>query len=289
MDDDQGYVPLALPSQRKQATPIPAPTPNSAPSGDGQGYVPLAPPGQRQGQQTPTQQTPASAQPSPGWGISGWSGDVSMPQAVQDWGNVAGNEAGTGVISLMGQKAQLDAARQRLGPVAAASADVAGNLLSPTTLLNAVGGPELAGAAHEGVKSAATNWNTNESWGDYLKRVGEDTALGAGWGGLGRAGAAMTPGLARLAATAGPPAGAGIALHALLGHGDLAREATGWGGTIAGTIPLTEMLNNFGKDVQSRLANSPAARQAIQNLILSGGSALRTGAGPYYDQWIPGQ
>jgi hypothetical protein len=97
-------------------------------------------------------------------------------------------------MNLLGLRQQAEAARQRLGPAAAGSADVVGSILSPTTLLNAVPGvgPELAGAAHEGIKSAAT-MNPNESWMDYAKRVSEDTAGGAAWGGAGHIAAAAAP------------------------------------------------------------------------------------------------
>ena len=73
---------------------------------------------------------------------------------------VAWNEAL--MKSLPGLRAQAEAARQRLGPVAAASADVAGNFGSPTTALNFVPyvGPELAGGLHEGIKS----YNSQPDW-----------------------------------------------------------------------------------------------------------------------------
>ena len=144
---------------------------------DGGGYVPFNPNG---GQQTD------SAAAGPGWSID-WSkpgGQVTMPQSVQDFGDIAGNEAGMG---LPGLRVQTDAARQRLGPAASAVADVAGNILSPTTLLNAVPyvGPELAGGAHEGIKSYAA--------GNDWKTIGEDALGGVAFGALGQGAARIAP------------------------------------------------------------------------------------------------
>src|SRR5215472_1268930 len=52
---------------------------------------------------------PPPAQPGAGWGISGWGGDITMPQPVQDWANVAGNEAS--MASIPALRAQAEAAR----------------------------------------------------------------------------------------------------------------------------------------------------------------------------------
>lgn len=237
------------------------------------------------GQQT-GDQGGAQTQPSQGWGVNWRTGDVTMPQSAQDWGTVAGNEAAVGLPALLGQKAQIDAARQRLGPAAAASADVAGNILSPTTLLNAVGGPELAGALHEGIKSAATNWNTDESWGDYLKRVGEDTGGGAALGGLGHGAAALAPKVLPQLTKEGVKAALTYGVHKVAGGlagGDIIKEAIPLLGVYQGLDKVGEKAGEWA----GSFAGSPATRQAIQNFILGGGSAARTAAGPY-DQWMPG-
>src|SRR5580698_7323773 len=127
-DQDQGYVPLykkGQPQAPVQQTPAPA---AAAPVKDpnDQGYAPLVAP-KPEGAASPP---PASAQGQPsGWGID-WSkgGQVTMPQSVQDFGDIAGNEATMGTFASL--KAQADAARQRLGPAASAGADMTGNVLS---------------------------------------------------------------------------------------------------------------------------------------------------------------
>ena len=169
------------------------------------------------------------AQPS-GWGVNWRTGDVTMPQSVQDWGTLAAQSTLMGLYP--GLTAQADAARKRLDPLTAGSADVAGSIASPTTLLNAVPvvGPELAGGVHEGTKSAVTNWKPDESWPTYLKNVGEDTAGGvaAGFGGqmAGLAAAKALPELIK----GGVMAGSGWVGHKLLGGAavpDFAKELAG--------------------------------------------------------------
>ena len=228
-NQDQGYVPLYTP---KRTAPAAAPAVAAPAAAVGapneQGYVPLyQKPGAGQqtggGQQTTAggQQTPP-AQPSQPWTLNPQTWNVPLPQSVQDWGNVAGNEADMG---LPGLKAQADAAaaRQRIGPLAAMSADVAGNVMSPTSLLNALpGGPVLAGGAHEGIKSymSQPNWIPDQQgW----KRIGEDTAGGMAAGALGmgaaKAAPVVAPVLSRVAVQGGIPTAAGIVGHQLFGQG----------------------------------------------------------------------
>src|ERR1700741_3015992 len=131
MADDDGPIPLAPPGQRTPVLMAPA-----APAVQ-DGPVPLLPPGQRNiGQQTggggqqsgqtgggQTQQATG-----PGWGVD-WSkgGQGTMPQSGQDWDAVATNEARA--YGLPGLRAQAEAAKQRMDPVSAASANFAGAAL----------------------------------------------------------------------------------------------------------------------------------------------------------------
>ena len=162
-DQDQGYVPLYQPGAQKPAQTQTAPPPQppaSAPppvkDPNDQGYVPLV-------------TKPAQTQQTTGGGQG-----AAQPG---DWSTVALNEAA--MYSLPGLRAQAAAARQRLGPVAAASADIAGNYGSPTTALNFVPyvGPELAGGMHEGIKSymSQPDWMPNSA---ELAQIGKDTAGG---------------------------------------------------------------------------------------------------------------
>jgi hypothetical protein len=288
MDDDQGYIPLAPPGQRKPpVNPIPAP--NSAPSGDG--YVPLAPPGQRNQPAQTTQQTspPPPAQPSQGWGID-WSNPwskggpaLTMPQSAQDWSTIAAQNSSMG---LAGLKTQADAARARIGPVAAANADLVGGTISPSIVLNLLGGPELAGAVHQGVQSYMEQpnwWPDLQGW----KTIGEDTAVGGATGGLARGASALSPGALSKLTRLGVNTGLTTAAHKLLGGyfgGDLLKE----GASLLGGLPSIDEVGKWSGEQMKSLAGTPAARQAIQNLILGGGAAFRQGAGPW-DQWVPGQ
>jgi hypothetical protein len=281
---DQGYVPLAPPGQRKQVTPI-QPT-NSAASGDDQGYVPLAPAAQRN---QPALTPPPGGQPS-GWGVDWRTGNVTMPQSVQDWGTVAGQEAGMGLPGLRAQAAAVEAARQRLGPAAAGTADLVGGALSPSNLLIPFLGPEAAGAAHEGIKSAVANWKPDESWTDYAKNVSEDTAGGAAIGLGGRAVAAAAPVVApvaaRVAVQGGIPTALGAIGHQMFGQGDVYRELMHMAPEFASIFALDEAGKKAAAAAGSALS-SPATQQAIKSLVLGGGSAARQGAGPY-DQWMTG-
>lgn len=231
------------------------------------------------------QQTTNNGAPQPGWGINWRTGDVTMPQPVQDWGNIAGNEASMGLperMGLPGLKAASDAARQRLGPIASTTADVAGNILSPTTFLNALGGPILAGAAHEGIKSAAA--------GNDLKTIAEDTTGGAAWGSLGYGAAKLAPKVLPTLTQEGVKMGLGYAAHQALGGWADATLPEGVS-TIAPWLSgygLSHKIGEVAGEQVRKVADLPATKQALQNFILGAGSALRTAGGPW-GQWIPGQ
>ena len=274
-----------------------APSPPQTTGGGGQtgsAYKPFDPNAQTGGAPDATTGNGA-AQPDSGWGIdwnNPWSKGgpaLKVPQSVTDLGNVAGNEAMMG--TLPGLKAQADAARQRLGPAASAGADLVGNVASPTTMLNFVGGPELAGAAHEGIKSAVANWKPDQSWPTYLKNVGEDTAGGAALGGIGRGVAAAAPAVGQFAARVGVqggiPTAAGVLGHTMFGHGDVYKEIAHMAPEFASMFALDEGAKKAGEAAKTALA-TPGAQQAIRSLVLGGGSAARNYAGPY-DQWITGQ
>ena len=252
----------------QQTAPAAAPKPPVAPS-------------------TPQPATTGGGNQPSGWGISGWSGNVTMPQSAQDWSTLATQNSLMGLYP--GLTAQAEAARKRMDPLTAASADVAGGTISPSSLLNAVPvvGPELAGGLHEGVKSAVTNWTPDESWPTYLKNVGEDTAGGVAAGFAGQMGglgvAKALPELIK----GGVTGGTAYLGHKMLGGwsgGDLLKEAPGLLGVYKGMDSVANWAGEKGKD----LISSPAAQQAIKNLVLGAGSAFRQGTGPY-DRWIPGQ
>jgi hypothetical protein len=228
--------------------------------------------------QTPIYKTPSSP---PGGGQQ----EPAANPSWGDWGKVAGNEALMGTIPYL--RTQAEAARQRLGPVAAGSADFAGAATSPSQLLNFFGGPEVAGAVHEGVKS----YMNQPDWVPSLQgaeKIGADAAFGAATGGMGRAVAAAAPTLARAGVSGGVPLASGGLTHLLFGHSDPYREAANVGGHLLAIMGMQDMLNEGGKAAGSWVKNSPVTQQAIKSLILGGGSAARNAAGPW-DQWVPGQ
>jgi hypothetical protein len=257
------YVPFDPNKPLTQAPP-------AAPAAPKSGYVPFDPNAQTGGAQ-PQPTSVAAPSPDPGWGVHGWTGDVTMPQPVTDWGNIAGNEASMSMLP--GLRTQAAAARQRLDPATAASADVAGGALSPTSLLAPIPyvGPPLAGALHEGIKSyeQGNDWST----------VGKDTIAGAGGGlvGLGVGKALTSPELFKYGAGALGTAAAhkvpalfsGQELLGATGAYKAAGKAADWAG---------------------EKMSSPAAQAAIRSLVLGGTAAARASSpGPLWNQWVPGQ
>jgi hypothetical protein len=172
------------------------------------------------------------------------------------------------------------AARQRLGPAAAASADVAGNFGSPTSALNFVPwvGPELAGGLHEGVKSynSQPNWFPDTAgW----EQIGKDAAGGAAGGALGHVvGAALTsPELFKY--------GAGLAGTAV------AHKLPAWfpGQEMLGATGAYKAAGKVADWTADKLA-TPGAQAAIRSLVQGGAAAARASSpGPLWDQWVPGQ
>ena len=125
-DDDQGYIPLQGPTGQKQAAPVAAPKPVvAAPKPvdpNDQGYVPLHQPADQTG------------------GDSG----AAQPSQPGDWSTVAWNEAMMG--GSPGLRAQAEAARKRLDPLTAASADAAGGFAADDgAQLRSVGGARTRG------------------------------------------------------------------------------------------------------------------------------------------------
>jgi hypothetical protein len=257
------YVPFDPNKPLTTATPASPATPKS-------GYVPFDPNAQAGGAQ-PQPTSGASPSPDPGWGID-WSkrgGDITMPQSVTDWGNIAGNEAMAGTIPGLRMAAQ--EAQKRLDPVTAGSADMAGGALSPTNLFYGVpyAGPGLAGGLHEGIKSyeQGNDWST----------IGKDAAAGvaAGYAGQGVAKVApyVLPQLARGAVDLGPAAAMTYAAHKVFG--DPSKDILG----ALGGYTLMHNLSEGAGEASKKLAASPYTQQAIKSLIL-GGTAAARGNGP---------
>lgn len=291
-----GYVPFD-PNNPLKPQAAPGAAPDAAPVAKPGGYVPFDPnkPQTASGGDSSASAPAQSSQPGGAganqpadWSID-WSkgGEVKLPQSVQDWSTIAAQNSLMGLYP--GLTAQADAARKRLDPVTAGSADVAGGAVSPTSLLNAVPvvGPELAGGLHEGLKSAVTNWTPDESWGTYLKNVGEDTAGGVAGGLAGQVAAYGALKALPQLIKGGVVTGTGWLGHKVLGGaalGDFGKELPELMGLYKMMDKTADWAGEKGKD----LLSTPAAQQAIKSLVLGAGSAFRQGTGPY-DQWIPGQ
>ena len=215
-------------------------------------------------------------------------GSVAGTGSWGDFGTVAGNESM--MNSLPGLRAQVEAARQRLGPNWAAAADAAGSIASPTSLLNMVPGvgPELAGGVHEGVRSymSQPNW-----WPDPAARtqIAKDTAFGVATGGVGHGAAELAPKLLPEAAKwvvaqGGPAAAAAHYIHGLTG--DIGWDILGASGAAA----AFEYPGRWARAATEKIADQPMTQNAIKLASQGAGAALRASSpGPVWDQWVPGQ
>ena len=211
------------------------------------------------------------------WTGPGWS---PTGQQVSDWATVAGSNQpyaaaynrATGQqspVDLVKLQADVQAARQRLGPWGAGSADFVGSTANPTNLLSRVPyvGPGLAGASQEAFKDygAGKDWPT----------IGKDAALGfgIGEGSLGL----VQPAVAKQTISRAVDVGGGGALGALLGHG-LGGEWT-VPGMIGAGAALHKAADWVGERAGSALDN-PTTRQAMQQLLYGGALTAKPDAMP---------
>jgi hypothetical protein len=162
-DDDQSAAPVAA---APVAPAAPAATTSAAPIAKQSNFVP---------------------DPPAPWSID-WShgGTVTLPQSMQDFGDIAGERASAGFMlpaetwtgeapDVATAKARLDAAKTRLGPQLSTVADTLGYYASPTTLLNALpGGGIAAGALNEGLKS----YNEGDNGWTVATHAGEGALAG---------------------------------------------------------------------------------------------------------------
>jgi len=215
-------------------------------------------------------------------------GSVAGTGSWGDFGTVAGNESL--MNSLPGLRAQVEAARQRLGPNWSAAADATGSIASPSSLLNLVPGvgPELAGGVHEGVRSYMSQpdwWPTPAA----RTQIAKDTAFGVATAGLGHGTAELAPKLLPEAAKwgaaqAGPAALAAHYLDNAFGN---------IGVDTAGALGLFGLLNRPGdwaKAATEKIADQPATQNAIKLASQGAGAALRASSPrSQWDQWVPWQ
>ena len=209
------------------------------------------------------------------WSLTGpgWQGPSA--QQVGDWATVAGSNQpyraaynrATGQqtpVDLAKMRSDVETARQRLGPVGAASADFVGTTANPTNLLTAVPvvGPGLAGAA----QSAFTDYGAGKDW----PTIGKDALVG---GALGEASLGLVqPKVAGNAAARLTDIGGGTVGGALLGHG--------WGSeyTIPGMIGAGAALHKGAERVgqwTEDALNSPIAQRALQQLLYGGAMSAK--------------
>jgi hypothetical protein len=250
------------------------------PKAGGSADAPMATQGGGTGDGAPdpkTQQT----QPGDGGFLSltgpGWS---PSSQQVADWATVAGSNQpyaaaynrATGQQTpgdLVKMQADIAAARKRLGPVGATSADFVGSTANPTNLLTAVPyvGPGLAGAA----QSAFKDYGAGKDW----PTIRNDALIG---GALGEASLGLVqPSVAKNIAARLTDVGGGATAGTLLGHG--------WGGefTIPGMVGAGAALHKgaerVGEWTKDALDN-PTTRRALQQLLYGGAMTAKPGSLP---------
>ena len=221
----------------------------------------------------------ASAPAGSFWSVTGpgWS---PSSQQVSDFATVAGSNQPYGAVynratgqqtpvDLAKMRADVDAARKRLGPIGAGSADFVGATANPTNLLTAVPyvGPGLAGAA----QSAFTDYGAGKDW----PTIGKDAAIGFG---VGEGTLALVqPKVAGQVVSRLTDIGGGGGLGALLGHN--------WGseytvpGMIGAGAALHKGAERVGEWTESALDN-PTVKRAVQQLLYGGAMSARPGSMP---------
>jgi hypothetical protein len=213
------------------------------------------------------------AQPTSHWGVN-WKGDVTFPQPVQDFGNVAGNEAAMAISPEL--RAQSAAAKARLGPVASTVAETLGYYASPTTLLNTVpvAGGLLAGGLHEGIKSKFEG----DDWTTAAEKAGIGGATGLASTGI--AHVLTSPSvLSKLVDVAGT-GGVGALAQSLFSHS----PAAGYVGANMGSRwvqPAVKWVENKSGPLVTALR--PYVAAGLQGTT----SALQPQQG--WSQWVTGQ
>ena len=227
----------------------------------------------------------APAKPLP-WSID-WSkgGEITLPQSWQDFGDLMGEQASAGAslpmarmesqakgqpLDLSTQLAQLDAARQRLGPTASGVADTLGYYASPTTWLNRipVAGGGLGGALHEGLKSYFEGGDVPSS----VLKGGVEGLVGTG-----AAHVLTNPKILSKVLEAGGMTAAGTIAHALFKDSP---AATYLGGSLA-----SKWVQPLVKRVEESGGVMSALRPYLAAVIQGPGSALQAAPGNPWSQW----
>ena len=215
-------------------------------------------------------------------------GSVAGTGSWSDFGTVAGNESM--MNSLPGLRAQVEAARQRLGPNWSAAADAAGSIASPSTLLNMVPGvgPELAGGVHEGVRSymSQPDW-----WPSPAARtqIAKDTAFGVATAGLGHLGATQLaprylPEAVKFVTQSAPAGFLAKQIHEAFGN-------VGYDTASAlGAFKLLDKTGAWFGSQAEKIADQPVTQNAIKLGSQGAASALRASSpSSQWDQWVPWQ
>jgi hypothetical protein len=187
----------------------------------------------------------------------------------------AGKAAVTGDSSAISdeiarQRADTAAARERIGPVGQAATDVASQFMPAQRLLGSV--PYAGQILQGGVQGATNAYGEGKSWSD----IKNDALTG---GASGAASMLLDPAVVRSLVKYGPPA----AVVGSAGHAFLPEFHGGWAGAALSPFVGNERLDkvtDWAADKAASLVSNPAARQALQNLIIGGASSARdTGAG----------
>jgi hypothetical protein len=289
-----------LPSGYKYASPTaaaPASTPQAtapaAPTGLPSGYKPPAAPASTQNQQpppppvTPPPPPPANSAAQDDGGWLHWLATKGLGQDYQrsiekgmtlGLGDaITGGIMGTGKAAVTGdtsaisdeiarQRADTAAARERIGPVGQAATDVVSQFMPAQRLLGSA--PYVGSILQGGVQDATNAYGEGKSWSDIMN-------AGLTGGATGAAASTLTnPTVLHSLLKYGPPA----AVVGGAGHAFLPEFHGGWAGAVLSPFVGNERLDkvtDWAADKAASLVSNPAARQALQNLIIGGSSSAR--------------
>jgi hypothetical protein len=228
---------------------------------------------------------------SPDWSVN-WKGNVTLPQPVQDFGNLMAEQATVGgsfpyqvwesqgtdqPTNLATLKAQSGAERERLGPVASTMADIAGYGLSPVQLLNDVpGGTMLGGALQEGIKSKLEG----DDWMTAYKKARE--GLAAGVAGSTIAHVLTSPAVLGKLVETGGMGGTALLAHTIFGGSPTAT----WLGGGAGQRWAEPIVKRVEAGAS---AIDPYIQSGIKNLVRGVASSIQQMPGNPWSQWVTGQ
>ena len=291
-DQDLANRRKAYEESQKPKAAAPATTTTTAPATTttSTGSTPLTPATSTNGA-APPPATPDANSSSLDWAKYYYNQLPSLPssQSIDDFRTIYGYDTpyrevikrATGQpVDFVALKEQADAARQRLGPTGAAAADIAGNVVNPVGLLNAIPkyGPGLAGLVQGGLQSYGHGDPGIDVFNKSL------LGLGAGLASQGLTTPSVLRGVGSELAERGP--GALVGWYFGMPHGLESLGASGGallskGEAIGRPFQFAgDYVKDLGTSATGKIANWsgwPAARAALQPLLFGLGQTAVQG------------